>query len=170
MAKKMRAKRREPLATTLTAGELLGALSSWLTTRDPASAAALADALSEAGEDEAAVALRRVPMEKPLEGEALLAAADNVGTVSGVVAVTLDDLVNGSFEGFIDFLSLALVGTDTLSSVSYDVVGFGENNVLHLLVSGDASYAINDYVYVQETLAEENLAEEAAGDENADLG
>lgn len=57
--------------------------------------------------------------------------------VSGVVAVSLEEVVESNQEGFNDVLSERLVGDDVLMDIGYEVVGH-RGNTLHIKVTGDA--------------------------------
>lgn len=63
---------------------------------------------------------------------------DENGWVEGVVPVDFDDVFRG-FEEFLDLLSALLVNSSLLMDISYSVVGVEGGDVLHVLVSGDAS-------------------------------
>lgn len=56
------------------------------------------------------------------------------------VEVDFDEIMGGAFEDFLDLIS-ELAGVPCLMDISYDIVGFKENNILIFNVSGDASEA-----------------------------
>lgn len=63
---------------------------------------------------------------------------DDDGQISGVVGISLDDIIENDMEGFDDILTERLVGLNCcLSEISYDVVGVEpDENFLHIRVSG----------------------------------
>lgn len=77
---------------------------------------------------------------KPLTLEEIRSGLSDAGQITGVVSIALNDI--GNAEGFDDFntlLSEALTGSDLLEGISYEVVGFAADNVLHIEVSGEAN-------------------------------
>jgi hypothetical protein len=63
--------------------------------------------------------------------------ADNY--VNEVVAVSLSDLIDNDLEGFLDIVSELLLGEQgVLSDISYDVVGSGMSDDIHIRVEGYA--------------------------------
>jgi hypothetical protein len=66
----------------------------------------------------------------PLKGEALLKMwRENDGEIRGLVALDLSDLFGG-FEGFLDALSVALVGHDCLMNVDYTLRGVSDGSLV----------------------------------------
>ena len=63
--------------------------------------------------------------------------ADNY--VEEVVPVSLSDLIDNDLEGFLDIVSEQLLGEQgMLSDISYDVVGSGVSDDIHIKVAGYA--------------------------------
>jgi hypothetical protein len=63
--------------------------------------------------------------------------ADNY--VNEVVPVSLSDLIDNDLEGFLDIVSELLLGEQgVLSDISYDVVGSGMSDDIHIRVEGYA--------------------------------
>jgi hypothetical protein len=60
------------------------------------------------------------------------------GTVTGIVKVTLQEVINTDAEGFLDRLGEELVGSSLLMDISYEVVG-NNGNTLLIQVTGDPS-------------------------------
>lgn len=72
---------------------------------------------------------------EPRSEDDLRRLADKDGYVTVVVAVSLADAIDNDLEGWNDALAAA-VGDDCMSDINYTVVGFGENNLLHVEVTG----------------------------------
>ena len=63
-------------------------------------------------------------MEQPYTAAEILKNLDDDGQISGVVGISLDDIIENDMEGFDDILTERLVGLNCcLSEISYDVVG-----------------------------------------------
>lgn len=77
-------------------------------------------------------------MEQPYTAAEILKNLDDDGQISGVVGISLDDIIENDMEGFDDILTERLVGLNCcLSEISYDVVGVEpDENFLHIRVSG----------------------------------
>ena len=77
-------------------------------------------------------------MEQPCTAAEILKNLDDDGQISGVVGISLDDIIENDMEGFDDILTERLVGLNCcLSEISYDVVGVEpDENFLHIRVSG----------------------------------
>jgi hypothetical protein len=69
---------------------------------------------------------------------------DADGWVTGVVAVDVSEIVGKSLEHWLDMLSTYLVGNELLEDIDWHVVGRGENDIIHVQVSGDAGLALKD--------------------------
>lgn len=81
------------------------------------------------------------PLERPLTIDAMRAAPD--GSVRGVVAISLTDVIDGDYEAFLDALSRRLVGSTLLNDVSHRLVGARRGNEILVEVSGDASLVLD---------------------------
>jgi hypothetical protein len=79
-------------------------------------------------------------LKEPLTRAEILEMANekNHWWVSGVISVDLNEMF-GDFEAFLDLASERLTGTIMLSDISYEVVGFEPNNILHMKIGGDAA-------------------------------
>ena len=75
---------------------------------------------------------------QPYTAAEILKNLDDDGQISGVVGISLDDIIENDMEGFDDILTERLVGLNCcLSEISYDVVGVEpDENFLHIRVSG----------------------------------
>lgn len=71
-----------------------------------------------------------------------LAAKDEHGLISGVIACDLSDAINRDLEEWLDFISEELTGDCRLMGSSYKVVGT-DGDALHVLVSGDPSMILD---------------------------
>ena len=72
-------------------------------------------------------------MEQPYTAAEILKNLDDDGQISGVVGISLDDIIENDMEGFDDLVGLNCC----LSEISYDVVGVEpDENFLHIRVSG----------------------------------
>ncbi|WCK57417.1 hypothetical protein PP175_25455 (plasmid) [Aneurinibacillus sp. Ricciae_BoGa-3] len=69
-------------------------------------------------------------------------AVDNY--IEGVVAVALSEIIERDFEGFLDLVSEALVGSSLLMNVNYSVVGNQDEYTVLINVSGDVSSIVRD--------------------------
>ena len=58
------------------------------------------------------------------------------GLISGVVKVELRDIINTDFEGFLDILSENLIGNPCLMGIDYKIVGYEDDSLLHIKVTG----------------------------------
>lgn len=56
--------------------------------------------------------------------------------ISGVVKVELRDIINNDFEGFLDILSENLIGNPCLMGIDYKIVGYEDDSLLHIKVTG----------------------------------
>jgi hypothetical protein len=64
--------------------------------------------------------------------------------VTGVVEVSLDDLVDWDLEGFLDVASELLVGNTRLMDVSYEAVGVSAHGQLRISVTGNVIAVLDD--------------------------
>jgi hypothetical protein len=64
--------------------------------------------------------------------------------VEGVVPVKLDDIVENNYEGFLDILAEALIGSHQLYDIQYSVVGHQDENIILIKVSGDVSQFLEE--------------------------
>ena len=65
---------------------------------------------------------------------------DEDNYVEGYVQLHISDMIDNDYEVFLDILSEALVGSNLLMDVNYDVVGMAdEPNTLIFKVRGDVS-------------------------------
>lgn len=78
---------------------------------------------------------------EPMTEEEMRANQDDAGYISGVVAVSLSDLIEGDRDNFLDYISEKLTGSPLLMNIDFKVVGgVPENEDLVLIeVVGDAS-------------------------------
>ena len=73
---------------------------------------------------------------EPFSRSELIANATTTGQITGVVRFTIDEMVEGNFEGFLDRCSLRLTGSTLLEDVDYRLVGV-EDGVALIQVTGD---------------------------------
>lgn len=78
---------------------------------------------------------------EPLSEEEIKSMRDEAGYISGIVAVSLSDLIEGDRDYFLDYISYKLTGSPLLMDIDFKVVGgVPENEDLVLMkVVGDAS-------------------------------
>lgn len=62
--------------------------------------------------------------------------------VTGVVKLTLNEVLDAGFEGFLDLISTRLIGSELLSDSSYKAVGTTRSGDLLIEVSGDPTLAV----------------------------
>ncbi len=75
-----------------------------------------------------------------MNSEDILANRDENNYVEGYVQLHVSSLVDNDLEGFLDLLSVSLVGSELLMDINYDVVALGEDkNDLIFKVRGDAT-------------------------------
>jgi hypothetical protein len=67
---------------------------------------------------------------------------DHDGFLHGVVAIDLDEIIERDLEGFLDLLSVRLSGTDVLTDICYEIVGFDAPDTVFIETWGDPSMAI----------------------------
>lgn len=94
--------------------------------------------------------LRTAPsvLEQPYTEEEIRRLRDEDGYIEGCVAVPLGDIINSSFEEFLDLLGLKLVNSDLLMDINYNAVGVsdtdaGNANII-IKASGDTSEIFPD--------------------------
>lgn len=80
-------------------------------------------------------------LKKPLGKSQIMARMDRDGYIKGVVAVDLEDVIDGDREAFLNVISTKLVGSDLLMDISYRLVG-QRDDVLYIEVIGDPSEAL----------------------------
>jgi hypothetical protein len=68
---------------------------------------------------------------------------DANGYVEGVVPVDVDEIVDSDRDAFIGMLSEMLTDSPDLDELEYEVVGH-DGDMLHILVSGDATALLDD--------------------------
>ncbi len=79
------------------------------------------------------------------EASEILALRDENNYVEGYIRIHINDMIDNDYEGFLDFISEKLVGSDLLMDVNYEVVAQAKKmfpNELILKVTGDASTII----------------------------
>ena len=76
------------------------------------------------------------------EAAGIIAARDENNFVEGYIQIHISDMIDNDYEGFLEFISEKLVGSDLLMDVNYEVVAQAKKmfpNELILKVTGDAS-------------------------------
>ncbi len=76
------------------------------------------------------------------EAADIIASRDENNFVEGYIQIHISDMIDNDYEGFLDFISEKLVGSDLLMDVNYEVVAQAKKifpNELILKVTGDAS-------------------------------
>jgi hypothetical protein len=81
--------------------------------------------------------------------------ADENNFVSGVVKVTLDEVIKRDLEGFLDLVSTRLTGSELLMEIGYQVVGH-QGDTLLIKVRGQ----VDQLLELEEELKEEEAASE----------
>ncbi len=76
--------------------------------------------------------------------EEIIASRDENNYVEGYITVHISDLIDNNLDSFLDIISEKLVGSVLLMDVTYDVVGFEEDNMIVLKVRGDVSNIISE--------------------------
>ncbi len=74
-------------------------------------------------------------MKEALRGE-------NEGYITGTVPVDLSEIIEGDLESFLDLLSEKVTGTELLTDITYEIVGF-EEAILFIKVTGDVSSIVS---------------------------
>jgi hypothetical protein len=80
---------------------------------------------------------------RPLTHAQMRRQMDVEGYVEGTVPVDLDEIVDCDRDTFIGMLSEMLTDSPDLEDVEYEVVGH-DGDMLHILVSGDASALLDE--------------------------
>lgn len=75
-------------------------------------------------------------VEHPYTPKEIRSSMKEDGLISGVVKVKLRDIINNDFEGFLDILSENLIGNPCLMGVDYKIVGYEDDSLLHIKVTG----------------------------------
>lgn len=77
-------------------------------------------------------------LEEPYSLTQVKAIQNTAGSMSGIVSVNLSDIIDNDIEGFLDILEAKLIGdTDgMLTDITFEVVGNGMKNSLHVRVNG----------------------------------
>lgn len=81
------------------------------------------------------------------EASEVLASRDKNNYVEGYIQIHASDMIDNDYEGFLDFISEKLVGSDLLMDVNYEVVAQAKKmflNELILKVTGDVSTIIEE--------------------------
>lgn len=81
-------------------------------------------------------------IQQPLSAAELQKRADESGFVSGIVSVSLGEIIEANHEGFLDLLSQRLTGTEILADISYSVEGLAAHDSLLIAVTGDVNAII----------------------------
>ena len=80
---------------------------------------------------------------RPLTHTQMRRQMDIEGYVEGIVPVNLDEIIDCDRDTFIGMLSEMLTDSPDLEDVEYEVVGH-DGDMLHILVSGDASALLEE--------------------------
>jgi len=80
---------------------------------------------------------------RPLTHTQMRRQMDVEGYVEGIVPVNLDEIIDCDRDTFIGMLSEMLTDSPDLEDVEYEVVGH-DGDMLHILVSGDASALLEE--------------------------
>lgn len=72
----------------------------------------------------------------PFSIEQIKELCDENGYITGYIAISVYDVIDVSFDTFIDILSLKLTNTTLLSDISYTLIGCDSNENLIFEVSG----------------------------------
>jgi hypothetical protein len=85
-------------------------------------------------------------LDKPLSVKEIIEKKGDDNYLTGVVAIATEDVIGEDFEGFLDIISIALVGDDLLMDIGYIIKGVSEDGVtLYIEVTGDVSnYLLDD--------------------------
>lgn len=94
-------------------------------------------------------------MARPLSYARMRQMADENNFVSGVVKVTLDEVIKRDLEGFLDLVSTRLTGSELLMEIGYQVVGH-QGDTLLIKVRGQ----VDQLLELEEELKEEEAASE----------
>lgn len=82
-------------------------------------------------------------LSRPLTAAQIRRQMDADGLVEGVIALELDDVIDNDRDRVMELLSEALVGSNGLEDIEYELVG-NDGDMLHILVRGDASSLVED--------------------------
>lgn len=82
------------------------------------------------------------------------------GRVYGVVSVDVNDLINGNMDTVLDLLSEKLTGSESLSDITFSVVGLKPPGTLYVEVGGDPALILehNEDLKKQWDAMEQRLA------------
>jgi hypothetical protein len=80
---------------------------------------------------------------RPLTHVQMRRQMDANGYVEGIVPVDLDEIIDSDRDTFVGMLSEMLTDSADLDELEYEVVGF-DGDMLHILVSGDATVLLDD--------------------------
>jgi len=75
-------------------------------------------------------------LEAPYARAQIEAIQNTAGSMSGIISVDLDEFIDNDIEGLMDIFEERLVDEGVLGDISYDVVGNGMGNVIHIRVTG----------------------------------
>lgn len=84
---------------------------------------------------------QRLLPEAPLSIEDIRNSVDENGRIEGIIKVHISDIIDRNLDEFLDFISVALTGSDLLMNIYYETVALSntEKDTLYVRVSGDAS-------------------------------
>lgn len=81
----------------------------------------------------------------PLTPEEIPALLDGEGSITVIVEVGLDELIDNDLEGILDIISDKVLGTSILMDFSYEVSGVAGSQGIYMKVTGDPSQALEGY-------------------------
>ena len=87
------------------------------------------------------------PLAEPLTKEQIAQQMRDTGSVTGIVALEIGDIIDYDFESFLDLLSEQLIGNDLLMDFGYKMIGANmETQEIYFEVSGSYDTGYSDWV------------------------
>lgn len=78
-------------------------------------------------------------LDKPYTEEEINSLIDKNGYITGNVVANLTEIIDADLESFLDILSIRLTGSDLLTDISYEPIGFLQGYGLVIQVHGCVS-------------------------------
>jgi len=90
------------------------------------------------------------PSDHPVWRNVVKPHLEDDGRLYGVVEVDVNDLINGNMDTILDLLSEKLTGSESLSDITFSVVGFKPPGTLYIEVGGDPALILEHSADLQE--------------------
>ena len=79
-------------------------------------------------------------LEAPYTVAQIKAIQNKAGSISGIITVDLHEIIDNDLEGLMDIFEERLVAEGILSDISYNVVGNGLNDSIHIYVDAEVEF------------------------------